>query len=312
VRNIYNTEAVQSLDAGHVIDGKPLEQVPRWTTQAYRFLVATTAAGLLYAAVAQVGEYAEGPAVVRVEGRLDLTHVQGGVVSAVEVAAGDRVVSGQILVRFDSASAEQELAQLEREFELKLVRLLLNPSDETTRLSLSALRPGRQLARTRVQERTVAAPRAGVVANLRIRPGQALPPGELVLTLLEEGKTSYSLVALVPGHFRPLLQEKMPLRLELDGYPRHYNTLTIETVGNEVVGPSEVRRYLGRELGDTVSVTGSMILVQAPLPGPSFGFEGKSYRYYDGIPGRVQIRVKSDRLLVLLLPMLRGLLSHGA
>jgi membrane fusion protein (multidrug efflux system) len=269
-------------------------------------------AAISYGSVARVAEYAEGPAMVRVEGRLDLTASTGGIVIGVDVQPGSEVQAGQVLVRFQTESERQDLIQIERELELKLVRLLLHPADEGTRQALSALRASRERAEARLRERSVVAPRSGVVRNLRIRPGQLLHPGDPILTLVDEATSSYAVLALVPGQFRPMLKPGQPLRFKLEGFSRMPDTLRVESVGDEVVGPSEARRYLGQEVGDTVAMQGSLVLVRARLPRTTFTADGRTYRYYDGIPGKVDIRVRSLRLLVMLFPPLRELFGRAA
>jgi multidrug efflux pump subunit AcrA (membrane-fusion protein) len=301
---IFRAEAVEAVEQG-TRAGAPLRLTPRWIGAGYWLLVAMVAAGLLYGTVARVGEYAHGPAVVRVDGRLDLTTAAGGVVMAVDVAAGDRVTVDQVLVRFHTASERQELAHLDREFELKLVQLLLHPNDEPTRQSLAGLRAARELAAARLRDRQVTAPAGGVVRNLRVRAGQMLQPGDVVLTLVDEDHAAYSVVALLPGQFRPMLRAGMPLRFELEGYPQVASALSVESVDDGAVGPTEVRRTLGQEIGDTLPAQGALVLVRARLLQPTFPFEGQRYRYYDGIPGKVDVRVRTVRLGALLLPMLR-------
>jgi multidrug efflux pump subunit AcrA (membrane-fusion protein) len=287
--------------------GAPLRLSSRLIDRAYWLLVLVAVAGAAFVLFARVGDYAHGPAVVRVDGRLDLTTPLGGVVTRVDVKPGDRVATGLPLVRFHSAVEERELAQLDREFELKLVRILLHPTDQVTRQSLASLRAARELAAARLHERQVIAPQAGVVRNLRIRPGQMLAAGDMVLTLVDEERAAYSVVALVPGQFRPMIKPGMPLRFELEGYPQVARPLTVEEVADEVVGPQEVRRYLGQELGDTVPVSGSLVLVRARLPERTFDFEGERYRFYEGIPGRADVRVRRMRLLEMIFPGLREL-----
>jgi membrane fusion protein (multidrug efflux system) len=99
-----------------------------------------------------------------------------------------------------------------------------------------------------------------------------------------------------------MLKRGMPLRFALDGYPHVARHLVVEAVGDEVVGPSEVRRYLGQELGDTLPMEGSLVLVRARLDQPTFAWKGQSFRYYDGIPGKVDVRVRSVRLINMLFP----------
>jgi len=310
-RGLFRAEAVDALERPSDL-GRPLQLLPHWTGWLYGFLIGSVSMGALYGACASISEYAEGPAIVRVDGRIDVTTQLGGVVSEVDVRSGQRVRAGQVLIRLQTAAEQQELERIDRELELKVVHLLVHPSDESTRQLLSGLRASRQQAEARLRERSVIAPSHGVVANLRSRPGQMLSPGETVLTLLEQGEEAgHSVVALLPGQWRPMLRPGMNLRFALAGYPHLHQSMPIATVGDEVIGPNEARRYLGRELEDTVAVQGSLILVTARIPAPYFLFEGQSYRYYDGIPARVEVRVRSTRMLLALFPSLRRLFQHG-
>jgi multidrug efflux pump subunit AcrA (membrane-fusion protein) len=307
---LFSATATAAMEAG-AREGTPLALSPAWLSRSYWLLLAGTVGALLFAALAHVGDYARGPAVVRVDGRLDLSSAAGGIVLSVDVEPGTTVAAGQTLVRFHAEPERRELEQLEREFELKLVRILLHPADEATRQSLAALRAAREMAAARLRDRLVVAPQAGVVRNLRIRPGQLLNPGDVVLTLVDENQAAFTVVALVPGQFRPMLKQGLPVRFTLDGHVQATADLQVESVGDEVVGPNEMRRYLGQELGDTMPVQGGLVLVRARLPWQTFGLDGQRYRYYDGIPGRVDVRVRQVRLLALLFPALKQLAGDG-
>jgi multidrug efflux pump subunit AcrA (membrane-fusion protein) len=307
---LFRSEALEAMAAARA-PGALLALSPRWIDHTYRILVAALAAGAIFAFAFQTGEYARGPAVVRVEGGLDLTAAAGGIIMTIDVRAGDRVEAGQPLVRFHTERERQELESLDREFELKLVRTLLRPNDEATRLSLGSLRAARELAAARLEERVVRAPRAGVVRNLRIRPGQLLASGDTLLTLVDESAATFRVLAVLPGALRPMLRPGMPLRFELEGYPQATSDLRVERVDDEVVGPSEVRRYLGRELGDAFPTEGSMVLVHARMAQRSFAFEGTRYPLYDGIPGHVEVRLRRVPLVALLFPIFKGRLRHG-
>ncbi len=309
--DLFRAEAIAALEAP-VAKGAPLALLPMWTGAAYWFVVLMVGAAVLFAALASVGEYAEGPAVVRVDGRLDLTAPTGGLVLTVEARAGLAVKRGQRLVQLHSQAEQQQLDQLQREIDLRLVRLLTHPAEEATRQALVTLRAESEQAEARLRMRALVAPRSGVVRNLRVRPGQMLNPGDPVLSLVDERPASYEVVALVPGHFRPLLRRGQPMRFALEGYPQVHETLLVESVSDEAVGPSEARRALGPELADTLPVQGSLVLVRGRLPGPTFGFQGGWYRYFDGLPGRVDVRVRSLRVALMVFPPLGELLGHGS
>ena len=58
------------------------------------------------------------------------------------------------------------------------------------------------------------------------------------------------LTALLPGRYRPLLAPGMSLRFVADGFPREVHALVIERVADQIVGPTEALRYLGRDAAD--------------------------------------------------------------
>ena len=113
-------------------------------------------------------------------------------------------------------------------------------------------------------------------------------------------------LAFLPGHHLPSLLPGMTLRLELDGWPQTYQEVTVETVGTSVLGPAEARRLLGPALGDSLPLTGPVVLLRARLPAKGFRVERRTLDYHDGMVGRAEVRLESERLLFLLVPALRG------
>jgi len=145
-----------------------------------------------------------------------------------------------------------------------------------------------------------------MIGDVHVRAGQVVSAGEAILSLL--GPTpSASLIAMLPGHYRPLLKPGMPLRLELAGYRYAYEVMTIDSVGDEVIGPQGARRYLGQEIADSVNLPGPVVVVRAKLPALTFMTQENAYRFHDGMHGRAEVRVRSENLLVTLVPALRWL-----
>lgn len=303
--SLFRQEAV----AHHVsyrAEGELLRLSPGWTGAAYWLLCFVFASALLYAVLGRFREWATGPALVRVEGRSDVTARVSGTVAAVEVRPGQRVSAGQLLGRFYVEQEAAALSRIESEFELLLLRTLRDPNDQAARQQLSSLRAERDLARARLEERAIRSPVAGVVSDVRIRPGKHLQAGESVLSILSDNARFYVEVML-PGHHRPLLRSGQPLRLELKGYRYQYQVLSIDSIGDEVVGPGEVKRYLPAELQDAVTLDGPVVLVQARLPSPSFQIDGQSVRYYEGMQATAEVALRSERIVLLLLPALRAI-----
>jgi hypothetical protein len=132
----------------------------------------------------------------------------------------------------------------------------------------------------------------------------------VLLSLAGEGGDPVVL-ALLPGQYRPLLKPGMDLRLELQGYQYIYQHLTVTSVENEVIGPAEAKRYLGEEIADAVTLTGPVVLVSARLPSATFEVEGKTRRFHDGMWAQAEVRVRSERVLVALIPALRALFGEA-
>jgi membrane fusion protein (multidrug efflux system) len=155
----------------------------------------------------------------------------------------------------------------------------------------------------------VIAPHSGTVSDVRIRPGQLLAAGDPVLTLLRENQ-ALELIAIVPGRFRPLLATDMLLRFEVSGYAHAMLDLEVSAVGDEVVGPSAVRRYLGADVADAVRLTGPVVVVRAPLPTGTFSADGREHDFFPGMQGIAQIPVRRESILVALVPGVRHVLGH--
>ena len=201
-------------------------------------------AGAAYGTFGTLTEYATGPAVVRVEGRTRVTAPTASTVASVDVQPGQRIAAGDVLVMLYLADQAAELERLNREFDLQMIKFLRDPADQAARSSLTTLRAERQLAQTRLEEQSLKAPHAGIVSDIRIRPGQHLTPGDPVLSLLGDDMR-WVVIAMLPGHARPLLRPGTQMRLELSGYRYAYRDVAIQSVGDEIVGPAEVRQYLG-------------------------------------------------------------------
>jgi len=144
------------------------------------------------------------------------------------------------------------------------------------------------------------------VRDIRIRVSQYVTPGQVLLSVLHTG-AGFHVLALLPGETRPLLRVGGPLRLELEGYPYSYQKLTIDSIGDQVVGPEEVRRYLGPVVEDTVKLTGPAILVRASLPSDTFTADHRTYDYFDGMTGRAEACVRTENIAVSLIPGLKSL-----
>jgi membrane fusion protein (multidrug efflux system) len=300
--NFFRQQALEH--AARPEPGDVLRVVPSWVRGSYRPLVLVVLATLVVSLVGTIHEYSTGPAIVRVSGRTDVTATSPGTVVSVEVQPGQAVAAGQLLVRLNAANEEAELARVSSEFELQLVRLLRSPGDPSLRQTVTSLRAERELCSARLAQRLVRAPQAAVVSDLRIRPGERLAAGDVILSLIARDAT-FQVAAFLPGQDRPQLKRGQRLRLELGGYPYAYQDLVIDSIGDEVVGPAEVRRYLGQSNADALAVSGSVVVVQGRLEARTFRASGQVFQYHDGMQGTARARLRAHSILTTLVPALR-------
>ncbi len=307
--DLFREEAVEHYLSAANREGDWLRISPRWMGATFWLLVGLVAAFLVYSLVGTIDEHSSGPAVVRLSGRTEVTASQPGAVVSVAVRPGDRVAAGQPLVRFHSDREAADLARIQREWELQLVERLRDPTDPAPAQALIALQTQRELARDRLEERVVRAPRAGLVGDVRCRPEQHVQAGEILLSLATAASRP-TLVAVLPGQHRPLLERGMPLTLELRGYDHAPQHLEIAAVSEEVVGPEEARRVLGPDIAAAVTLTGPVVLVQAPFPAATFEVGGRTYELHDGMWGEAEVRVRSEPLLSALVPGMRTVMER--
>jgi membrane fusion protein, multidrug efflux system len=108
---LFRREALENLVQGHQRQGEPLWISPAWTRWTYWVLIAFFVIAGFFLLVGRVGEYAEGPAVVKIEGRTEITAMTGGTVTSVDVQTGETVGAGQPMVRLYDPQAEAGLEQ---------------------------------------------------------------------------------------------------------------------------------------------------------------------------------------------------------
>ena len=301
-RRLFRQEAVRYIagrDEGDVL--RLTDGFTRWT---YWLLVAVFVTFVAYCALGTIYEYASGPAVVWMSGRVYITATVTGTVNTIDVRPGQRVEAGELLARFYAAPETAELERLQREFDLQLAKSLRDPADQAARQTLTALRTQKDLAAARLEQLSVRAPEAGVIGDVRIRAGQHLAAGDIVFTLVGDQRRC-SILAMLPAHYRPQLHPGASMRFEVTGYRYAYQEMTITSVGTQIIGPSEVKRYLGQEIDDTLTLEGPVVLVEATPPSLSFQVDGRSFDFYHGMNGTAEARVRSESILVALIPGLR-------
>ncbi len=277
---------------------------PGWVRAAYWIVLATLIGAGAFVVIAHVNQYAQGPAVVRFTGRNEIVAYESGTIASLEVARGQKVVAGQVLARLHDTEQIGHLHALDTEFERKLVGYLQSPADPSVRQALSQIVSQRESARATVESRVIRAPRSGLVKEVLVRNGQRVDPGKVVLSVVETDTTEgLSVLAFLPGTDRPRLRPHQKLRLTLPGFRGAELTTEVRAVSSEVLGATEARaRYLGDRLGDSLPLTGTVVVVEARLGTPEFESDGQKFQLHDGMVGVVEIRLASRTVIEAMLP----------
>jgi multidrug efflux pump subunit AcrA (membrane-fusion protein) len=307
---IFRSEALDSHSRGFVAHDDVLHISSAWTKWSYWLLIALFMLALVYGLVGRVDEYATGVGVVRDEGRSVVTAANSGTIRRIAIRPGQRIYPKQPLVYLDDSQERIELERLRNDFNAQRLNHLKNPNDSVQNQTLATLKAQIEAAERRLKERTFLAPRGGTVQDLRIRSNQFVNPGESLLTIVGDDNR-LNVIAILPGQYRPLLKNGEPLRLELAAFRYAYQHATIDDVGNEVVGPGEVRRFLGPEIADSLTLQGPSVIVKAHLPTRQFKADGRWHEYHDGMHGIAEARLRSASVLASLVPGLRTLWERG-
>jgi hypothetical protein len=102
------------------------------------------------------------------------------------------------------------------------------------------------------------------------------------------------LVAVFPARYGPELRPRMPLRCAL--IPQ---AMSVHSVNRTIISASEARRLLGPDGAALWRSANPAVTVDAALPaGASFG---------DGVAAPVRVRLTRERVLFVLIPVLRRL-----
>jgi membrane fusion protein (multidrug efflux system) len=295
----FRIEALTAHRGAVATPGRRVASPRTWMRWAYPMLIGLVAILVAAAAIIQVPTYSTGAAVVTVDGA-QVTSSSPGTVAELLVAPGARVAPGDPVLRLHAADEETELAASEADYRGALSTFLASPGDDGARGALAAITTRRQRARAVVNARTLRAPAAGIVGDIRVRPGQLVTPGAPVMKIAPTA--DLAVVAVLPGIDRPRLAAGMTLQIELAGYHARREQAVIDSIGIQVIGPDEARRSLGAQIGDALPISGPVVLVRGHLPARTFEAGGREYAFYDGMVGKAEVRVDSDRLLRLLLP----------
>jgi multidrug resistance efflux pump len=298
-KSLYRPEALDShRRRGH--EGVIAELSPGWVRRTYQVLSVCMGAAIVFATLVHVPTYSAGTGVVYYEGT-PVAAPSPGTVDAVYVQGGQLVRKDDLLVKLSSAKEDADLATATAQLEKSEQAYLIDASDETTRKQLIEAQQQTARAQAAVDQKTVRAPKDGMVPQMRLRPGMAVQFGDPIATISEQDTTP-EVWAFMPGGDRPRLHVGQTLQVELAGFTKAREKAVIYDVGRDVFNANEARRILGPEVGVKLPDDGSFVLVKAKLPGRTFKSDHKTMYYHHGMSAKTEVRVESKRFIVTLLP----------
>lgn len=305
---LYREEALDHQAKAVLAEGDVLPFSPFWERWAFGTVALLLLAGILYAALGRIGEYAQGPAIIQSDLATRVTAHRSGVVEAVLALAGQKVEQGEVLFRIASQDQTDRLRNLDQGWRTQLIQRLLDPSDPGPQQALTQIRIERTALLQALEQNAVRAPHEGIVGELRIHAGELLQTGQTALTLTRDRPT-YSLVALIPGRFAPQLSRGHRLRFKLRGYPDQTMDLVVDRISQGVVSPSDARRVIGPEGEGLVPMEGPVVLVYARLDKPTVEVDGSSMELLDGMVGDAELKLRSQTILTSMVPALKRVLG---
>ncbi len=303
---IFRPEALYAYRTAFGDDGDVLRLSPRWIRWTLPVVIVIALTGFALICVLRTNRYASGPAVVRAVDRTDITSVMSGVVESVAIRSGQAVAAGDTLIRLEARLKQANYSRVEREYEQYMTDHLRDPANAAARQAVASLHAQLETARHELESAIIRAPHAGVVQDVRTRPGHQLVPGQVAATLIAESPDLF-LIAMLPGHFRPELSDTLSSRFMPAGYRHSHQELEIRSVNDEIVGPAEARRYVGAEVADAVDLSGPVVIVEAHLPDTGFQDGARSLAYHDGMQGILEVKLESKPIILSLMPALRNI-----
>lgn len=283
-------------------DGALLNISPRWVSRVYPMILVAFAAALAYGMFASVNQYSAGAAFIEYEGT-EVTARAAGTVASTHVVANQRVKKGDLLVRMHADAEDANLTEINLEYERELGSFLFDPSNQSAKQNLASIAARKQKADKVLENRSIRAPRDGVVTDLRVSEGQRLELGDRIATVVAPDALP-TLVAFLPGHDRPRLRPGMTIQFKLPGFEKTNEKAVITSVGREVIGAAEAKRYSGQQIADALAVKGSLVLVRARLDRRTYTARDKTYAFADGQIARAEVAVRTRRVLAALVPAL--------
>jgi biotin carboxyl carrier protein len=229
----------------------------------------------------------------------------GGTVEQVLVTPGQHVKKGQVLLRLSSIEQENDLRTAKTDAENQTTMFLFDLTDDQVKKNLGTTLSRLRHEEAKLEMRLVRAKVEGTVSDLRVRVGQAIAPGDMVLQIVDP-KAEPEIWAFLPAKDRPRLRATQILQTEILGYTKSREKSKIYFVSPEAMGASDAAKIIGPQLADALKLAqgGSYVLVKAKLPGKTFKTQHSTLFYHHGMSAKTEVKIRSKPFIVTLLPSL--------
>jgi len=304
---VFRAEAIEAY-ASRGEQGDVIRVYSPWVRAAYWLLAAFAVVAGAYSVFGTVHEFASGPAVVMSAERVDVASAISGQLEKILVRPGQAVDEGEVLARLSNQDVLDEVRLIEQKFERRLAARLLDLDDVSAEQSLAATTDQLENAKRALASFDLRAPEAGRVGEVLIEKGEMVEPGDYVVSIVP-GQEQLELVAAVPAAYRPLIAPNTPARISWVGHPGEHVELHVREISRDAFGPAAAARKIGRRLGDTIPVSGTVVFVSFDLPAGGLQLGGKEFPLHLGMQAQVDVRVRSERIAAFLFPALKDFIG---
>ncbi len=205
--------------------------------------VRATAVAVAQPQIKPFAQEVEALGTVRANESVDITAKIADRVAAIHFKEGQHVRKGELLVELDSAEARADLAaaeaaltdsrsQFKRSQELYQTRALSEAQLDQLKATMLANEARAAAARSRVNDRMIAAPFAGRVGLRNVSLGGLVNPGQVITTL--DDLSVIKLDFAVPEIFLSLLKPELPVAASSGAYPGNTFAGRVVSIGTRV------------------------------------------------------------------------------
>ena len=302
-KSLYRPEALQH-HRKKGSEGVVTELSPKWIRRAYPLLIAAIVIAFVFGIVIRVPTYSSGFGIIHYPGTPVVSNEQGTIME-LSVGAGDMVTKGQIVAKLNSEKQDADYAQVKSDADAAQQQYLFDDQDEQARKSVKSATTALMHAKSSVDQRYIRSIADGRVSDIHTHVGDAVGAGNTLMSIIKPG-TMPEVYAYLPASDRPRIKMDMELQVGIDGFNKKRPKLRLESISNDAVGVSEIRREVGQQLADTLKLPNdgsSYIVVKAKFETDKFFVGKKEFSLHEGMSTKAEIMIESKPFFSSIFPV---------